>query len=473
MIAVRAFSGRQVAVFGLGKSGIASARALAAGGADVRCWDDNEAAREAALKVGLTLDDLTARDWATFAALVVAPGVPLTHPEPHRVVQLARMTGVPILGDVELFQLALDDTPESARPKVVAITGTNGKSTTTALLGHVIASAGRDAQVGGNIGTPMLALEPFHAGAVYVLEVSSFQLDLTQTFAPDVAILLNIAPDHLDRHGTMENYIAAKARIFEHQGPAGAAVIGVDDPHTQRLATELMGHDGPRVIPISAYRALGKGVHAVGGMLYDAIDPRKVREMADLRTARALPGRHTWQNAAAAFAAARALGVDARTAVKAIMDFGGLAHRVEEVARIGRVRFVNDSKATNAAAAKQALGAYETIFWIAGGRAKGDGLGELLPLMSRVARAYLIGEAAEAMAAQLHGRAPVEISRTLETALEKAAADAAASTAPAPVVLLSPACASFDQFKSFEARGDAFRALVLSLPGAASGQAAQ
>jgi UDP-N-acetylmuramoylalanine--D-glutamate ligase len=264
----------------------------------------------------------------------------------------------------------------------------------------------------------------------------------------------------------MENYIAAKRRIFARQGREEAAVIGVDDPICQRIATEMTPDGvGPRVVRISNCRALHRGAHAVGGVLYDAVGPRAA-EVLDLRTARALQGRHNWQNAAAAYAAVRALGLDPRRIAEGLATFPGLAHRMEEVAQIGRVRIVNDSKATNANAARQALASYENIYWIAGGRMKEGGLGELAPLMARVAKGYLIGEGAEAIASQLKGRAAFEISRELKTALEHAVADAQASPRPDPVVLLSPACASFDQFRSFEHRGDVFRDLAQSLPGA-------
>lgn len=464
MITVRAYEGRHVAVFGLGASGLAAARSLMEAGAIVCCWDDGEAARDAARDAGLPVADLNTRDWSRFAALVLAPGVPLTHPRPHRVVELARLTETPIIGDMELFSMALAEARDT--PVVVAITGTNGKSTATSLVGHIIASEGRDAQVGGNIGRPVLDLDPIHAGAVYVLEVSSFQLDLARSFRPSVSVLLNIAPDHLDRHGDMPAYVAAKRRIFQAQTGRDVAVLGVDDAYTQRIATEMMGaEEGPRVWPISAGRALGRGAHAVGGLLYDALDGR-VSEVADLRRARALTGRHNWQNAAAAYAAARAAGLDAQAIARHLLSFPGLPHRMEEVARLGRVRFINDSKATNPAAARQALASYEDVYWIAGGRLKGSGVSELAPLMSRVAKAYLIGESAETIAAQLKDRAVVEIARTLDRAVEAAAHDAAESGRAAPVVLLSPACASFDQFKSFEDRGDVFRSLARGLPGA-------
>ncbi len=460
VIAVPDFAGENVAVFGLGRSGLSVARALLAGGSRVVAWDDGEAARAKAKAEGLTLEDLTQRDWSDLSALVLAPGVPLTHPRPHRVVQLATLSQTPIIGDIELFGRAVQAAPAPRRPKVAAVTGTNGKSTITTLLGHVVKACGRDAQVGGNIGEPALDLDPFHAGAVYVLETSSFQLELTHTFAPDVALLSNVTPDHLDRHGDMDSYVAAKRRIFAHQTPDQHAIIAVDDPITLNEATQLRTRDrGPMLTLVSGARVISDGVYVAGGVLYDALDGA-ARDVVDLRGAHALLGRHNWQNAALVYAAARRLGFDRDKAAAALLSFPGLAHRMEPVGAVGSVRFVNDSKATNTDAVLQALSAFDRVYWIAGGRAKGGGFADLAPVLSRVAKAYLIGEAAEAMAAELTGRVPIEISRDMRTATANAARDAAESGDVDPVVLLAPACASFDQFANFEARGDAFRDLV-------------
>jgi len=459
-------------VFGLGASGLSAARALKAGGAHPIVWDDGEASRGVAAAQGFEVVNLLERDWADIAALVLAPGVPLTV-KPHRVVELARLTGTPILGDVELFARALANKHPASRGKVIAITGTNGKSTTTALIGHILRCCGCDAQVGGNIGRPVLDLDPPHPGAVYVLELSSFQLDLTDTLAPSVSVLLNVSPDHLDRHGDMDAYVAAKMRVFAKQTSSDHAIICVDDAYGQRIATDLRGApDGPALTAVSAGRALGRGVHAVGGVLFDATDGRAV-EAVDLRRAPALLGRHNWQNAAAGYAAARLLGQEPAEIAKAIYSFPGLPHRMEEVGRVGSVRFINDSKATNAGSTRQALASFENSFWIAGGRAKGGAFEELTPLMPRVAKAYLIGESAETLAAQLKGRVIAEICRDLKTAVAHASADAAKSTRADPVVLLSPSCASFDQFDNYEHRGESFREYVHALPGAAiSGEAA-
>jgi UDP-N-acetylmuramoylalanine--D-glutamate ligase len=392
---------------------------------------------------------------------MLSPGVPLTHPKPHWTVDKAKAAGVEILGDVELFARTVNAAPVHKRPKIIAVTGTNGKSTTTALIGHLCASAGRDTRVGGNIGLGVLGLEDMHGGAVYVLELSSYQLDLTSSLKPDAVVLLNISPDHLDRHGGMDGYIAAKRRIFLNQGKGDTAIIGVDDPWCQQICTEITAANRRTIWPISAGKAMGRGVYALQGVLYDATGERVV-EMADLLRARSLPGRHNWQNAAAAYAAARAIGIPAHDAVEGLMSFPGLAHRMETVGKIGKIRFVNDSKATNADAARQAMSSYPKFYWIAGGVAKAGGIDDLKDLFPRIAKAYLIGEAANVFAVTLAGKADVKMSGTLEKAVQQAYADAAASGEDA-VVLLSPACASFDQFSDFEARGEAFRAAVNGL----------
>jgi UDP-N-acetylmuramoylalanine--D-glutamate ligase len=461
MIAVESFAGRTVAVFGLARSGLTAARALAAGGARVLCWDERAAAREAAAAEGLELADLAVCPWTDITALVLSPGAPLTHPRPHWTVDMARAAGVEIIGDVELFARAVADAPEHRRPSVVAVTGTNGKSTTTALITHVLAQAGRDARMGGNIGVGVLDLEPMHGGAVYVLELSSYQLDLTSSLRPDAAVLLNITPDHLDRHGGMEGYAAAKRRIFLNQGKGDTAVIGVDDAWGQRFCTEITAANRRTIWPISARKAISRGVYALQGLLYDATGERGVTRVADLASARSLPGRHNWQNAAAAYAAVRALGVSPAEAAAGLMSFPGLAHRMETVGTLANVRFVNDSKATNTDAARQALSSYPKVYWIAGGRPK-SGIEDLADLFPRITKAYLVGEAAQDFARTLEGRAPWTQAGTVERAVRAAWDDASAAGGPA-VVLFSPACASFDQFADFEARGEAFRAAVHAL----------
>ncbi|NGM49704.1 UDP-N-acetylmuramoyl-L-alanine--D-glutamate ligase [Caulobacter sp. 602-2] len=461
MIPVRGFEDKTVAVFGLGRTGLTAARALIAGGAKVALWDEKEAGREAARAEGLPVVDLSTADWSQFAALMLSPGVPLTHPKPHWTVDKAKEAGVEILGDVELFARTVNAAPEHKKPKIIAITGTNGKSTTTALIGHVCRQAGRDTRVGGNIGAGILGLEDMHGGAVYVLELSSYQLDLTSSLHADATVLLNLSPDHIDRHGSMEGYIAAKRRIFLNQGKGDTAIIGVDDPWCQQICTEITAANRRTIWPISAGKAMGRGVYALQGVLYDATGER-VTEMADLLRARSLPGRHNWQNAAAAYAAAIAIGIPPVQAVEGLMTFPGLAHRMETVGKIGKVAFVNDSKATNADAARQAMSSYPKFYWIAGGVPKAGGIEDLQDLFPRVACAYLIGQAADAFGKTLDGKAPVKQCGDIETAVAAAHADAAATGQDA-IVLLSPACASFDQFSDFEARGEAFRAAVNGL----------
>jgi UDP-N-acetylmuramoylalanine--D-glutamate ligase len=484
MIPVPGFEGRRIAVFGLGRSGLTAARALKAGGALPVLWDDSVSSRMQAEAEGFAVEDLTTADWSGFAALVLSPGAPLTHPKPHWTVEKAKTAGVEVIGDIELFARALAALPEGERPRVVAITGTNGKSTTTALIGWVLKQAGLTVHVGGNIGIGVLALPAPTKDAVYVIEVSSYQLDLTTRFAPDVAILTNISPDHLDRHGDMAGYVKAKARIFQAHGDGRFALIGTDEQ-----AGAALYHGLPRTGTVTAVttKVLQVGGGPRGGVSFDKvlerypgprgqafIDGRLLMleatdgeltgdgvAIADLSAARSLPGRHNAQNAAFAYAAARAVGVSHEPAVQGLLTFPGLAHRMETVGTLGKVRFVNDSKATNADAARQALASYDRSFWIAGGRAKAGGIDDLEDLFPRVVEAFLIGEAAGPFAARL-GETPHRISGDMATAVQQAH-EAAAATVRDEVVLLSPAAASFDQYPDFEARGEAFRAAVLAL----------
>ena len=409
---------------------------------------------------GFKLEDLQAADWTRFAALMLSPGVPLTHPEPHWTVKKAREAGVEIVGDIELFARTVNAQPEHKRPKVVVITGTNGKSTTTALIGHVCRAAGQDARVGGNIGIGVLDLDDMHGGAVYVLEVSSYQLDLTASLKPDVAVLLNITPDHLDRHGGMDGYVASKRRVLLNQGKGDTAVIGVDDPWCQQICTEITAANRRTIVPISFRPRHRPRVYALQGVLYDGTGERVV-EVADLLRAKALPGRHNWQNAAAAYAACRALGIPPAE----VADGPAKLPRPRRIAwrrsaaSSAACTFVNDSKATNADAARQAMATYPRFFWIAGGVPKAGGIDSLADLFPRVAKAYLIGQAAVPFARTLDGKAPHAIAGDLATAAAQAFADAQAAGGE-QIVLLSPACASFDQFPDFEVRGDAFRNLV-------------
>jgi UDP-N-acetylmuramoylalanine--D-glutamate ligase len=382
--------------------------------------------------------------------------VPLTHPKPHDVVVRAREWDIEVIGDIELFARTVTDTP------VIAITGTNGKSTTTALIGHILKQAGFDAQIGGNIGQPALALAEPGPKTIYVLEISSYQVDLSPGLSADVAVLSNVTPDHIDRHGSLENYAAVKMALLKQTKKSGLNVVGVDDAHCSAIFTRLTSNGGPPCLAVSVGKVLGRGIFVLDGQLYDAQQDRAAKVM-NLAAAAHLPGAHNWQNAALAYAATKPYVGAPATIVAAIVSFPGLAHRIEEVGRIGKVRFVNDSKATNADAAERALVCFDDIWWIAGGRAKAGGIAPLEPLFSRIRKAYLIGEAAEAFAATLAGKVETVMSGTLDAAVTAAATDAAKSAAPAPVVLLSPACASFDQFQDFESRGDAFRDLVAKL----------
>jgi len=455
MIPIRVFDGQQVAVFGLGASGVAAARALAAGGADVSAWDDSADARKAAQSQGIALVDLAKADWSAFACLVLAPGVPLSHPEPHWSVKRAREAAIAVIGDTELF--FLEHAASGSKARTIGITGTNGKSTTSALVDHLLAFSRHKSLLGGNIGTAILDLDPFVDAMTYVIEFSSYQLDLTPSLALTGAVLLNITPDHLDRHGDFESYAAIKAGIFEHLDDDGWAVVGIDDEPSRKVADTLTGpYDVSR---ISTKTSVETGVFVRDGEL---VEMRAGRECARLQLGAiaSLRGEHNWQNAAAAYAAARACGLSADDIAAGFASFPGLAHRMEPVALKGNIHFINDSKATNSEAVAKALACFDDIYWIAGGRAKDDGLAGLEQFYGKIRRAYLIGEAADAFAAELEGKVPCKTSRTLEKAVAAAASDAAAEGAENPVVLLSPACVSFDQFANFAERGNAFRAAV-------------
>jgi UDP-N-acetylmuramoylalanine--D-glutamate ligase len=458
VIPATGFAKRTVAVFGLGKSGLSTVRALEAGGAKVIAWDDGEAKRKEAAAEGVVLEDLTTRGWSDIAAFVLSPGVPLTHPVPHPTVKLAQAAGVEVIGDVELFHRSVRALAPTAR--IVAVTGTNGKSTTTALIGHMVKRCGDDAQVGGNIGKPVLDLDMPTASTVYVIEVSSYQIDLAPGLAPDVAILLNVTPDHIDRHGTIENYASIKARLFSHQAAGHTAVIGVDDPYSSDICTRVSAARAQKVVPVSIGKALGHGVYAIDGQLYDS-SGSQTQKAGDLTSLRTLAGTHNWQNAAVAYAAGRALGYPREKIIASFETFPGLAHRMEIVGEQDGVRYVNDSKATNADAASKALATYDNIYWIIGGKSKEGGIETLVDYFPRLRRAYLIGAASDEFARTLEGKVDYVRSQTLDRAVEAAANDAEKGPGELRVVLLSPACASFDQFNNFEERGEAFRAGVL------------
>ncbi|MCM2294211.1 UDP-N-acetylmuramoyl-L-alanine--D-glutamate ligase [Allorhizobium sp. BGMRC 0089] len=460
MIPVTTFKHRRVALFGLGGSGFATAKALVAGGADVVVWDDNPDSVEKARAQGLTAEDLRKLDWSRLAALVLAPGVPLTHPKPHWCVDLAHAAGVEIIGDVELF--VRERRAQAPSAPFIAITGTNGKSTTTALIAHILKASGRDVQLGGNIGTAVLTLDPVAENRFYVVECSSFQIDLAPTLDPSVGILLNLTPDHLDRHGTMEHYAGIKERLV-----AGSriAIVGVDDAFCERIAERLerVADRDRTMLRLSKRQPLADGFYNQNHQIFRA-EGGEARLIADLNGIATLRGSHNAQNAAAAIAACLAVGLSEDEVKAGLSSFPGLKHRMQPVGRRGHVVFVNDSKATNAEAAAPALSSYERIYWIAGGLPKEGGITALAPLFPRIAKAYLIGEAASAFAATLGAAVPFEISGTLDQAVAHANADASADSDGREVaVMLSPACASFDQYKNFEARGDRFVALVAGL----------
>ena len=462
MIPVRGYAGARVGVLGLGVSGLATAAALEAGGAVPVCWDDNEAACAKAEAAGYEVADLTKdRPFEDLAALIVSPGIPHLYPAPHAAIVKAWEHGVVVDNDVGLFfqSFAQQEWDQFEKyPSVVCITGSNGKSTTSALLHHILEESGRPTQLGGNIGVGALGLNPARDGEVVVLELSSYQIELARALQPDVAVFLNLSPDHLDRHGGIGGYFAAKKRLFTQGGPE-RSVIGVDQAEGQFLASVMREGAGAAdpVISVSTARQLkGKGwsVFARKGFL---VEWRKGRQVAsiDLRDVAGLPGAHNHQNACAAYAVCRTLGLAPKQIEPAIRDYHGMRHRCQAVANTGGIKFVNDSKATNADAAGKALGAFPRIRWIAGGQAKEGGISDLAPLFHKVAKAYLIGEAAEMFAGQL-GDTPYEISGTLEAAVATAKAEAEEGD----TVLLAPACASFDQFENFEKRGEAFEALV-------------
>ncbi len=462
MINLFYMDGLPVAVMGLGKSGLATAEALARSGADVWVWDDKEASREAAAAKGYKVVDLMTADLSNLSTIVWSPGIPHSFPKPHPVAERARAAGIELVCDIELLARAERDSA------YLGITGTNGKSTTTTLVGHVMEAAGRRIAVGGNLGTPVLTFPSLGGGGTYVLEMSSYQLELTVSITYDVAVLLNITPDHLDRHGGMDGYIAAKTLIFHRQTKPRTAVIGVDDAHCRKIYEDLVAKGDQFVWPISAEGAVAGGVYAADGWLVDDTEGNAER-VAELSRFPALLGKHNWQNAAAAYAACKAAGVPVPAIVAAMTTFPGLAHRQQLVRTIDGVRFVNDSKATNADATEKALATFDPIYWILGGQAKETGLDGLEGLMGRVRHAFLIGEASDRFAAWLEAnKVPHTRCGTLDVAVNVAAELALAERLPKACVLLSPACASWDQFANFEKRGEAFAAAVEALEGEAA-----
>ena len=467
MIPVPGFEDQVVAVLGLGRSGLTALRALAAGGAQAVGWDDSPEGRARATAEGLALRDLT-RSGALHdvACLVTSPGIPHLYPRPHPVIRAACDLGVPVDNDIGLFfrAAALSDWADhDLPPRVIAVTGSNGKSTTAALIHHCLTVAGRPSQLAGNIGRGVLDIDPPGDGGVVVLELSSYQTDLARALTPDVAVFTNLSPDHLDRHGGMGGYFAAKRRLFAEGGP-DRAVIGVDEPEGLFLAGQLAeAVSDPRVIRVSVTRKLagqGWAVHAHKGWLAETRKGQQVASI-DLRAIPGLPGAHNHQNACAAYGALRALNIAPRAIEAGLRSFTGPAHRSQTVATRGGVTFVNDSKATNVDSAAQALRAFPRIRWIAGGLGKDGGISALAGDLGHVVKAYLIGHSAREFALQL-GDVPHEICDTLDRAVAQAASEAE----PGDTVLLAPAAASFDQFPDFEKRGEAFIAAVAALDAA-------
>ena len=460
MTPATAFAGQTLALFGLGGSGLATAAALKAGGADVIVWDDNAAAVDKARTQGFDARDLRGIDWAGVSALVLAPGVPLTHPKPHWTVALAQAAARPVIGDIEIF--ARERQRLAPAEPFIAITGTNGKSTTTALTTHIFAVAGRNPQMGGNIGTAILLLEPPRPDLVHVVECSSYQIDLAPGLDPSVGILLNLTPDHLDRHGSMEHYAAVKERLLAGVPQGGTCIVGVDDDWCRAIAERQEG-SGRQVLRLSILGPVADGLWFDGTRIHVMAGGVATTSFS-LEGIGALRGSHNAQNAMAAYAAALASGVDHATILAAMRSFGGLAHRMEQVGRVGRVLFVNDSKATNADSTEKALSSFARIYWIAGGVPKAGGIEPLRRFFPALAKTYLIGQAAADFSATL-GDHPHVIAGTLERAVSLALEDASRDAAGEPVVLLSPACASFDQYPNFEVRGRAFGEIVRALPG--------
>jgi UDP-N-acetylmuramoylalanine--D-glutamate ligase len=461
MIPVQGYAGKTVAVLGLGRSGRAAAAALEAGGAHAVVWDDSTVARDAADADGFELRDLTkAGAFDDVAALIVSPGIPHLYPTPNPVIAAAWDADVPVDNDIGLFfrSFATADWDNfDTAPRVIAVTGSNGKSTTAALIHHILVENGRPAQLAGNIGRGVLDIDEAHDGEVVVLELSSYQTDLARSMTPDIAILTNLSADHLDRHAGLGGYFAAKRRLFAEGGP-DRAVIGVDEAEGRYVANQLTeGPGDDRVIRVSSGQKLagqGWSVFARKGFLSETRKGRQVASI-DLRGVVGLPGAHNHQNACAAYAACRSLGLGPKGIEAALHSYGGLPHRSQVIGEFGGVAFVNDSKATNVDSAAKALQAFAKIRWICGGLQKEGGLDAVLPHAGHVAKAYVIGREAADFARQLVGF-DVEVCGTMETAVARAVADAQVGE----VVLLAPAAASFDQYDSFEKRGDDFMARV-------------
>ena len=456
MLAPGSYKNKKVCVFGLGRSGCASALALQEAGASVVGWDDIAERRQHAENVGITLEEKFKGD-----VLLPAPGVPLTHPQPHPVITRARDDGMEIIGDIELFQQVLNE--QNAGAEWIAITGTNGKTTTAALATHMLEQANFEIALGGNIGTPAMSLPPPRRKLVYVLEVSSFQIALTRSLAPNIAIQLNITPDHIDRHGTLQEYAAVKARLFARLGRGrgkSVAIIGIDDAPGRTLFEKLRSQKNIRIIALALEEAnlpptLGS-VRVQNAKLIDNIKPAE-SGCYDIKGVTSLIGTHNYQNIAAAFAIGRVYGLPGAQILKCFNGFKPPQHRMEQIASINAVTFINDSKATNANAAARSLECFDKIHWIVGGVPKAEGIKPLRAFFPKVKQAYIIGTAQEEFAPLFK---ECGVLHNCYGNLRDATINAASNASPGDVVLLAPACASFDQFADFEARGDAFRDIV-------------
>jgi UDP-N-acetylmuramoylalanine--D-glutamate ligase len=447
MIVPTDFKGQKIVVLGLGRSGRTVAQGLLKGGADVLAWDDQEETREAAQSQGIPIIDPPSFEWGEVNHLILSPGIAHRYPVPHPLALQAQRAGLQPLSDLEVL------CQSQSQACYMGITGTNGKSTTTALIGHILKESGASVEVGGNLGIPVMELDPLQEDGTYVLELSSYQLEIAPSLHLNVAVLLNITPDHLDRHGGMEGYIAAKQLIYRNGNPQNTLVISVDDPHCLAIYESLKTSGKVGLLPFSVTKVLPNGIYVKDGVLYEEHHP-----VMDLKQFDRLKGTHNWQNAAAAYGALRSRGLETETIAKGMKSFPGLAHRQQVVAHHKNVLFVNDSKGTNGDAVEKALLSYldVSIYWLLGGRAKEEGITKLKPYFSTIKHAFLFGEAASAFAIALGNEVPYTFCKTLGEAVEKASKQAFRDQKPDAIVLLSPACASFDQFKDFEARGDAF-----------------
>lgn len=451
MVSSPVFKDKTVFVLGLGRSGQSAVQSLRQAGAHVLAWDDQEKTRQGAREQGIPLVNLEGLDWKTVDYFVLSPGIPHRYPTPHPLSVQAQEAGLIPINDLELLYRSQPDA------RYIGITGTNGKSTTTSLIAHILKESGKPVDVGGNLGIPAMDLKPLPQEGTYVLEVSSYQLETAPTLHFDISILLNVTPDHLERHGGLEGYINAKKLIYKNATPQDTLVISVDDVHCAKIYEALKASNQVRLVPISVERVLDEGIYVDDGLLYENQDP-----LFNLNSLKYLKGKHNWQNIAAAYAALRAMGLNGHDIMSGISSFPGLAHRQQVVAQHKNVLFVNDSKATNAEAVAKVFESYpeSSIYWLLGGRPKEGGITSLRPYFSKVRHAFIFGEATPLFASTLKKHIAYTICQTLEEAVKKASALALQDQEPDAIVLLAPACASFDQFKDFEARGNIFCQVV-------------